>query len=359
MSTSGSTDRPPPRRRTIGRLAHLIDDHVGDAGFSGVVLITQGDATLYAAAGGLANRAWAVPNTVDTLFATASVGKTITAVAVLQLVEEGRIAVDQPARAIVPLAGSAIGADVTVHHLLTHTSGIGDHLPEDHDAWPVDIDQVPASPLRGVEDLLPLFVDLPPRFPAGAGYAYCNAGFVLLGRIIELVTGRDYVDVVTDRVLRPAGMDRACFPTIDAVVPKLADPHARVPDGAGGRRWIRCLSTALPPAPDGGLVASADELDRFWRVLLAGGLVGGTWVERMLTPQVTIADDHTYGLGVHLIAAPSGALRYEAHGFDHGVNAFVAHHPDAAVNVVVLSNVDAGAVDLYRQVSAVLADGGV
>jgi CubicO group peptidase (beta-lactamase class C family) len=341
------------------RLRNLIDDQVGDAGFSGVVLVTQGDMTLHATAGGLANRAWDVPNTVDTLFATASVAKTITAVAVLQLVEEGRITLDQPARAIVPLEGSAIGADVSVHHLLTHTSGIGDHLPEDDGAGPVGTGQVPAPRTRGVADLLPLFVDLPPRFPAGARYAYCNAGFVLLGRIIELVTGSDYVDLVTDRVLRPAGMDRACFPTIDTVVSKLADPHARVPDGAGGWRWIRCLSTALPPAPDGGLVASAEELDRFWRVLLAGGLLGGAWVERMVTPRITIGDDHSYGLGVHLIAAPSGALRYEAHGFDHGVNAFVAHHPDAAINVVVLSNVDAGAVDLYRQISAMLADRGM
>ena len=106
-----------------------------------------------------------------TLFATASVAKTITAVAVLQLVEEGRITLDQPARAIVPLEGSAIGADVCVHHLLTHTSGIGDHLPEDDGAGPVGTGQVPAPRTRGVADLLPLFVDLPPRFPAGARYA--------------------------------------------------------------------------------------------------------------------------------------------------------------------------------------------
>lgn len=340
------------------RLRPLLASPSPDDAFCGVVLVTQGDATLVEEAAGLANRTWAVPNTPDTLFATASVTKTFTAVVVLQLVDEGRISLDQPIRSIVPLDGTAIGDGVTVRHLLTHTSGVADYFPEDEDAWPAVFERVPTYTIRRVADLLPLFVDAAPRFPPGARHAYSNAGYVLLGRAVEVVSGREYGDVLTARVLRPAGMTRACLPTIDAVVADLADPHALVPDGVGGRRWIRCLTTALPPAPDGGLVASARELDGFWDALLGGRLLEPATVERMLSPHATVGDGRAYGFGVHLTMGPTGVQRFGAHGFDHGVNAFTTHHPDPGVTVTVLSNVDVGAVAAHRLLSAAVTEQG-
>jgi CubicO group peptidase (beta-lactamase class C family) len=347
------------RERLAKDLKPAIDGRTGDDAFSGTVLVSGGDDILFAGAWGHASRVWKVPNSLDTLFTTASVTKTFTATCILQLVEAGEIRLDQPVHALVPLRDSTISESVTVFHLLTHTSGIGDYFPEDGEDWPSVFYTTPTYTLRQVADFLPLFTRLPARFGPGAQYAYSNAGYVLLGRIIEIVSGTDYFAAIRRRVLSPAGMQRACFPTVDTLCEGLADPHAMDgQDQTGSGQWRRCISTSIPPAPDGGLAATAPELDRFWRALMGGRLLGAPLLRAMLSPQVPIVDGRSYGFGVHIVQdpPPSGLLRYEAHGFDPGVNAYAVHYPALDVNAVVLSNHDHGATGVFHALHALIAE---
>ncbi len=346
------------RERLAQELKPAIDDRAGDDAFSGTVLVSRGRDTLFTGAWGYASRVWKVRNGLDTLFTTASVTKTFTATCILQLVESGTIRLDQSVRSLVPLPDSTISESVTVFHLLTHTSGIGDYFPEDDEEWPSVFQTTPTYTLRQVSDFLPLFTRLPPCFAPGARYSYSNAGYVLLGRIIELVTHEDYFTAIRRRVLEPAGMPRACFPTVDTLCEGLADPHALDGQQTGAAQWRRCLSTSIPPAPDGGLAATAPELDRFWRALVGGRLLGESLLRAMLTPQVPVAEGQSYGFGIHIREDPhpSGLLRYEAHGFDPGVNAYAVHYPALDVNAIVLSNLDQGATGVFHALHALIAE---
>ena len=228
---------------------------------------------------------------------TASVSKLFTATAILQLAKAGRLTLDQSIRALVPLQDSPISEAVTVAHLLTHTAGIGDYFPEDDTVWPAVFQTTPTYTLRCVADFLPLFIGLPARFPAGTRFAYCNAGYILLGRLIEVLTGMDYFTAIRQQILLPAGMERACFPTVDTVCAELAEPYTVSLDTTGAPHWKKCFSTSIPPASDGGLAASAGELDRYWHALLGGRLLGAALLKTMLTAQVAMESGNAGGMG--------------------------------------------------------------
>ena len=338
-------------------LRHLkpaIDQREQEHTFSGTVLVSRDATPLFAGAWGYASRTWQIKNTLDTLFLTASVSKLFTATAILQLAEAGRLTLDQSIRALVPLQDSPISEAVTVAHLLTHTAGIGDYFPEDDTVWPAVFQTTPTYTLRCVADFLPLFIGLPARFPAGTRFAYCNAGYILLGRLIEVLTGMDYFTAIRQQILLPAGMERACFPTVDTVCAQLAEPYTVSLDTTGTPHWKKCFSTSIPPASDGGLATSAGELDRYWHALLGGRLLGAALLKTMLTAQVAIREHWGYGFGVYIVRDPQGLPRYEAHGFDPGVNAHMAHYPTLGVNVMVLSNLDNAATGVFRQLHALL-----
>jgi CubicO group peptidase (beta-lactamase class C family) len=340
-------------------LQHLkpaIDQRERTHAFSGAVLVSRDTSTLFAGAWGYASHTWQIKNTLDTLFLTASVTKLFTATAILQLVEAGRLTLDQSVRGLVPLQDSPISEAVTVAHLLTHTAGIGDYFPEDDTVWPAVFQTTPTYTLHCVADFLPLFIDLPAGFPAGTRFAYCNAGYILLGRLIEVLTGTDYFTAIRQQILTPAGMARACFPTLDTVCAQLAEPYTVSLDTRGTPHWKKCLSTSIPPASDGGLAASVEELDRYWYALLGGRLLGPALLKMMLTAQVAIRENWEYGLGVYIVRDPQGLPRYEVHGFDPGVNAYMAHYPTLGVNVVILSNLENAATDIFHQLHTLLVD---
>ena len=158
--------------------------------FSGAVLITQGANRLYARAYGYASRAWGVPNTLDTRFDTASVTKLFTAIATLQLIDRGLLTFDTPVVERLGLEDTPLSRDVTVRHLLTHTSGIGDDADEEageryEDLWKAK----PNYSVVETRAFLPQFVNKPANFSPGEGCRYCNCGYVLLGLLIETISG--------------------------------------------------------------------------------------------------------------------------------------------------------------------------
>ncbi|HEV2741844.1 MAG TPA: serine hydrolase domain-containing protein, partial [Rubrobacter sp.] len=192
--------------------------------FSGTVLITQGATRLYARAYGYASRPWRVPNTLDTRFDTASVTKLFTAIATLQLIDRGLLAFDTPVVERLGLQGTTLSKEVNVLHLLTHTSGIGDDADEEageryEDLWKTK----PNYSVVETRDFLPQFANKPANFPPGQGCRYCNCGYVLLGLLIESISGMRYRDYIRSHVFAPAGMTASGFFRMDRVNHNVAE----------------------------------------------------------------------------------------------------------------------------------------
>ncbi|CAM5622775.1 Putative beta-lactamase OS=Streptomyces griseus subsp. griseus (strain JCM 4626 / NBRC) OX=455632 GN=SGR_228 PE=4 SV=1 [Streptomyces griseus subsp. griseus] len=194
-----------------------IDTIAEKTGFSGVVRIDRGGRVEFAKAYGLAHRAYRVPNTVDTRFGMASGSKGFTALAVLSLIEDGALKLDTTARSLLGRDLPQIADDVTVEHLLTHTSGIGDYLDEEADTEIIDYVIGAAHELTSTEAFLPLVDGHATKFAAGERFGYCNGGFVVLALLAERAGGTGYHHLVRQRVLLPAGMTSTEFLRSDEV----------------------------------------------------------------------------------------------------------------------------------------------
>ncbi len=318
--------------------------------FSGVVLITQGQSQLYAGAYGYASRSWKVSNTMLTRFDTASITKLFTAVATLQLIDQGLLAFDTGVIDFLGLEHTAISQDVNVFHLLTHTSGIGDDCEEEDGERYEDLWKTKANySVTETADFLPQFVHKAPNFPPGQGCRYCNCSFVLLGLMIEKITGVPYRDYVRENVFARAGMARSDFFRMDRVHEDVAEGCDPIRDEQGHiLAWQRNIY-AFPPvgSPDSGAHVTAGDLDRFLRAVQAGQLLSPELTKAFLTPQVHYGDwdDGTtmYGHGLMFYLDRSGkVVCCQKDGINAGVSGIIRHFPDRDINVVILSNMENG-----------------
>lgn len=322
--------------------------------FSGVVVVRGTDGPLYETALGLASRRWRIPVRPGTRFDCASVTKLFTSVAVLQQVGEGRLDLDASITEYVDLDGTTISPAVTLRHLLLHTSGIADDADEEAgESYEALFADTPCYSIMRTEDLLPGFAHKPPNFAPGEGCRYCNAGYVLAGLALERVTGTGYRDYVRARVFPAAGMATAGFWDRRDPEPDVAEGWDPVRDESGQVTTWRENIFSYPPigSPDGGAHVAAGDLLAFAAALRAGTLLPAELAEAYLTPQVlhSTADDgdrleHSFGLEFQIRA--DGTLKYwEKEGINVGASAMLRHYPTQEIDLVVLSNSEAGAWD--------------
>jgi len=334
-----------------GLLHADLAEHAEDTGFSGVIRIDAGDDTVLEEAYGLASYTWGIPATPATRYDTASITKLFTAVATLQQVEAGAFALDTRVIEYLDLRDTTISRDVTVYHLLTHSSGIGDDADEEagesYEALWVDR---PNYSVRRTADFLPGFVHKPPNFAPGEGCRYCNVGFVLLGLMVERATGTDYRDYVRTRVFEPAGMTRSGFFAMDEVVADVAEGVAPVTSADGAITGWRRNVYSYPPvgSPDGGAQVTAGDLIGFHRALRAGDLLGADRADAMRSPQVVYRKrergTHWTGYGFEIETDLDGAVRsYWKEGINVGASGMLCHYPAEELTVAVLSNLEQGA----------------
>ena len=300
----------------------------------------------------MANRSDDVPIRPGTRFGLASVTKMFTAVTVATLVDRGVMAFEDRVVDLVPETRRPATLDptVTVHHLLTHTSGIADYFDEEEEMDWSDYSDLwldrPSYAMREPADFLPLFGALPPKRPPGPPFAYSNAGFILLGLVVEDVAGVPFVDAATDSVFTPAGMVDSGFPGLDEVHPAMAAGY--LPPRRQGEPWrTNVYSVPVIGGPDGGAFSTTRDLSRFLTAFAAGALVGPEIRDRMLVPHVVVGDGDTYGYGFWLRGAGNGRC-FGHGGGDPGVEALVYRFPELATNVVVLGNTNGGFVGEVR-----------
>lgn len=322
---------------------------------SGAVLMARAGDAVFQGSYGLADRACGTPVTQRTRFGLASVTKMFTAAAVADQVASGRLGFHDRVVDLLPppRRPSTLRGDVTVHHLLTHTSGIADYAEEDdsHPSYLTDYgalwDDRPSYRMLRPADFLPLFGDLPPYRPPGERWQYSNAAYVVLGLVLEEVTGRPYTDVVQERVFDRAGMSASGFFRLDEARPDVAVgylPRAS-PDGPWRTNVYR---VPVIGGPDGGAFSTTGDLDRFLRALDDGTLLGAVRDTVLRRHVSAFADGFASGYGV--LHYPDG--RWGHGGGDPGVEVLVQRWPHDDVDVVVLCNGEGLAGDVRDAVVA-------
>lgn len=331
--------------------AQLTDQEEANA-FSGVVLISRNGERIFERSYGTASRRWNIPVTVDTRFDLASVTKLFTSVAVLQLVDAGRLGLDQKLSTLLDLTGTTLSGDITLRHLLTHTSGIADDADEEAgESYEALWEDKPNYSVTQTMDFLPQFAHKPPNFEPGAGCRYCNCGYILAGLVLEHVTGTGYREHIKSQLFGPAGMTSSGFFHMRDAVPNVAEGWDPVPDDDGGITGWRQNIFSHPPigSPDGGAHCTAADLVRFMDKLRAGELLSPGLTQTFFTPQVKHhqKDDGGsihYGFGLEFEVDDGGGIRsFYKDGINAGASALLRHYPATGITVAVLSNSEDGA----------------
>ncbi len=333
--------------------------------FSGVVGIEQGGREPMLEAFGQASRTWSVPMTVETRFDTASITKLFTAVATLQLVENGAFALDTSVIGYLGLEKTGISPAVTPSHLLTHTSGIADDADEEAGERYEDLFvERPSYSVTETVDYLPQFVGKPPNFAPGEGCRYCNAGYVLLGLMIERATGSTYRSYVAEHVFAPAAMSRSGFFRMDVVEPDLAEGVEAIEDDDGSIVGWRRNIYSYPPigGPEGGAHVTVGDLLRFHRAVTEGRLLGPALTAELLTPK---ARHGSRGTGSHLMGfglefetdAEDGVRSYWKEGVNVGTSGMLCHYPADDITFAVLAVGENAAWSAITAIEQAVGDG--
>jgi CubicO group peptidase (beta-lactamase class C family) len=326
-----------------------IDRVARETGFSGAVRVDRGDEVALARAYGMAHRGLQVANTVDTQFATASAVKGMTALVVVSLIVDGVLALDTPARSMLGDDLPLIGDAVTIEHLLSHRSGIGDYLDEDAELDYGDyLMPVPVQELATTEQYLVVLDGHPAKFAPGTQFSYCNAGFVVLALIAERASGVAFHDLVEQRVCEPAGLSDTAFLRTDDLPGSAALGYVEV----DGVERSNVFHLPVRGNGDGGIYSTVADIRAFWTAFFAGRIVPDEWVVEVLRPRSFISETKRCGLGFWL-AGSGDAVRLE--GSDSGVSLRSWHHPASSLTHTVISNTSDGAWPVSRVLSERLA----
>lgn len=315
-------------------LAAALDDAARANNTSGVVSLDIDGEVVFTQAYGLADRAHEIANTVDTRFALASASKGFTALAVVSLIADGVLAWDTSARSILNTDLPLIDDGVTVEHLLTHTSGIGDYLDEEAD-WEVDdyVLTVPVHELSATEAFVPMLDAHAQKSAPGERFTYNNGGFMVLALIAERASGRGYHDLVTDRVLAPAGLERTGYLRLDELP---GDVAVGYPSDDPSSLRTNVLHLPVRGNGDGGAFSTTAELSRFWRAFADGRIVDAAHRDEMIRPRsVDESENLRYGAGFYLDLDGPGV---QLQGFDAGVSSWTRFDPETRLTSTVLSN---------------------
>ena len=289
--------------------------------FSGAVLLAKDGRILFDKAYGEANKDFGAPNRTDTKFNLASLNKMFTSVAIAQLVEQGKLSYDDPLSKFMPGFPSKEAAEkIKIKHLLTHTSGLGSY----------DI-AASRQGVRTVDDFLKLVKADKLAFEPGTDQAYSNAAFIVLGKVIEKVTGRSYYDYVRENIYRRAGMVNTDAYDLDLVNKNLAVGYEKdyTDDGIVFRNNICVVGHG---GPAGGGFSTTEDLLRFATALRAGRLVGNNYVQTILSPKPEL-NSPTYGYGFNVYNGIAGHS-----GGDTGANSNLEMYLNEGYTAVVLTN---------------------
>ena len=321
-----------------------MDRIAAETGFSGAVRVDRGSTIQLAKAYGLADRAHGIANQLDTRFGLASGTKGLTALTVVTLIEEGRLALHTTARSVLGDDLPLIDERVTVEHLLAHRSGIGDYFDEEAGYSPTDyVLSVPPHELAATEDYLPVLEGHPAKFPPDQRFSYSNSGYVVLALIAERISGAAFHDLVKQRVCEPAGMGATEFFRSDELPGSVAFGYL---EDSGLRTNVFHLP--VRGSGDGGISTTVSDMHTFWSAFFSGRIVSTEWVAQMMRPRSYVpSESRRYGLGFWLHESRDDVVMLE--GADAGVSFQSVLDQAQGLTYTVLSNTSRGAWPIVRR----------
>lgn len=312
---------------TVPSIDAIVEAEIQPNAPGAAVAVVKNGEVIHARGYGLANVEWNVPITTDTVFRLASVSKQFTATAIMMLAEQGKLSVDDPITRFLP--DYPVGEyPITIHHLLNHTSGIFSYTNDPEFGTKMRRDLTP-------QQMSDEFSQMPSQFKPGTKYEYNNSAYVLLGMIIEKLSGQTYAEFIDQHIFKPAGMKNSYYLNTEPIIPKRASGYEPTPDG--GFQNSAFLSMSQPYAA-GSLGSTVEDLALWDKALRENTLVSAETLKQMYTPG-TLEDgtalDYAYGWGIS---------KYQGHTLAHhgggipGFNTFIARFYEDGVTIVVLSN---------------------
>jgi D-alanyl-D-alanine carboxypeptidase len=328
-----------PAELAIGRLSERqlveaakarIDELVMDEKFSGAVLLTKNGKPILSGAYGLADREKKIRNTLNTKFRIGSMNKMFTAVSILQLVQAGNIKLSEPfGKYIADYPNKEAASKVSIEQLLTHTGGTGDIFGPQFQEHRKD--------LRSLQDYVNLYGKRGLEFAPGSRWEYSNYGFLLLGVVVERVSGKSYYDYVSENVYAPAGMNSTG---------SLAEGENVAGRSIGytsfGGSAAHANTDTLPyrGTSAGGGYSTVEDLQRFASALLSHKLLNAEYTDLLTTGKVATPRGGKYAFGFFDDGAESGARHFGHGGGAPGMNGDLQVYPQSGYVIAVLANMD-------------------
>jgi CubicO group peptidase (beta-lactamase class C family) len=316
--------------------------------FSGTVLVEDGNGPAPCASFGFSNRADQLKNNADTRFGIASGCKLFTAIAICQLVDDGKLTFDTKLRDCLDVEFPSFNEEITIHHLLTHTSGIPDYFDEEimddfEELWLTR----PMYNIRSLSDFLPMFQNEQMKAAPGEAFHYNNAGYILLGLIVEKVSKKLFTDYVQKYIFKRAGMTDSGYFSFDRLPSNTAIGYIDDPDGT----WkTNIYSLPVKGGSDGGAYISVNDMGKLWKALFGHLLLTEDTLAKLLTPHAQADDTNYYGYGVWIKKESGQVSKYHVMGYDPGVSFHSAYYPATQTIAVVCSNKSEGAYDIMKAI---------
>ncbi len=325
------------------RLAGSVERRIrAGRGFSGVAALRLGGGERLKLALGWASRAYRRRNTPGTSFGVASVSKLFTSLAVGRLVAAGRLALEDRVLPLVHGMLPALDPRITVDHLLTHTSGMGDYFHEEVEGasyaglWR----DRPCYRYVDPADFVPLFRDDPQQFDPGGRFLYNNAAFVVLGLVVEAISGERFVDFARREVVEAAGLTGSGYWRLDELPPGCATGYVAGPSGPRSNIY----SLPVTAGPDGGVFTTLADLDALWEALVSGTLLGRAVTDSWVTPVIARGPRSKACRGFFMARrtlvgeGEPERVFYLTEGDDPGYRCFSIVSADRSIRLTILSN---------------------
>lgn len=326
-----------------------------DNNFSGVVLAKKENKILLQQAYGFANRADELPNTIQTKFGIASGCKLFTAIGICQLVEKGVLSFQTRLNDCLDISFPHFDESITIHHLLTHSSGVPDYFDETimddfEELWK----ERPMYHIRHLQDFLPMFQQGKMMFHPGEKFHYNNTGFILLGLIIEQHAGVSFEDYILANIFEPCGMSDSGYFSFDHLPKNTAIGY--IDDEKTGTWRTNIYSLPVKGGSDGGAFVTAGDMARLWEGLMNNKLLSKELTHTLLTPHVHEEEEEFYGYGIWISKRNHHIFKYHVMGYDPGVSFTSSFYPDHGLTLVVPSNKSYGPYSITKAIENIFSD---
>jgi CubicO group peptidase (beta-lactamase class C family) len=315
------------------KIDQLVNVYYENQLFSGAVLVAEHGQVIYSKGFGFANREWDIPNTPDTKFRLGSMTKQFTAAIIMQLVDQGKLRLDNKITDILPDYPKKTGDEITIHQLLTHTSGLLSYtdIPEYFKDNYVRKNMKP-------REIIDLFKDKDLTFEPGSKWAYSNSGYIVLGAIIEKITGKPYEQVLKENIFNPAGMTDSGYDHMETIIKKRAAGYDKIPGGYKNCDFVDMSS----PYSAGAIYSTVEDLFKWDQALYTDKLLSEEARRKIFAGYYDASGGLQYGYGWMTKFVPTGnndSTRIFVHGGGiYGFNTVIVRQTEKNNCIILLNN---------------------